>query len=209
MSAVIFKTEQEMTNKLQQFGVSLDDLIKIVRSVVTAHFDAVPNDPCTASGQFKYIYGTRALRDLFCGNGWVSDREHGIESVFNPENGTKVIYQSVDLACNDFREPKAISRKGNASQSLIERSMTGYLFSEMEDDYQKKTNATTWFLCVSINNDVVRAELSLPHSVENNNFGGFIERIYLVQQGDWADDGIIDIDDNEELLEFEPKISKK
>ena len=56
---------------------------------------------------------------------------------------------------------------------------------------------------------IVRAELSLPYRIADSNFAGFIERIFIVDGGDWAGSGIVDLDDDEPALEFEPIISKK
>lgn len=216
IAPIMYKTELEVGAKLDQFGVSIEDAIRIVRAVVTAHNDAVDFDPTTAAGQFRYIYGTRAVRELWCSKGWEVDRERGIESVYNSEQGTKIVYQSVDRACDDIIFPQAVSGKGDASRRLVERSTTGYLFPEMEKDEERaltdgnlRNNATTWYFCVSVEGDEVRAELSLPFAIEGDNFSGFIERIYIITGGDWAGSGLIDLDDDDEALEFEPLISKK
>lgn len=216
VASILYKSEREVSAKLEQFGISVEDALRIVRAVVTAHNDAVKYDPKTAAGQFRYIYGTRAIRETFCALGWEIDRQDGIESVFDADNGVKVVYQSVDQACIDHKDPKSISDKGDASRKLVKRSTTGYLFPEMEAEEvelnlnsAKRINATTWYFCVSIKDDAVSAELSLPYSIEGNNFDSFIERIYIVTGGDWAGSGIIDLDDDAETQEFEPIITKK
>ena len=129
-----YKSELEIEAKLAQFGITLDDALHIIRAVVTAHNDAVRFDPKTAAGQFRYIYGTRTMREVFSQAGWEVDRDRGIESAFEPNLGMKVVYQSVDRACVDDRPPKAVSDKGVASKSLIERSASHYLFPEMEEE---------------------------------------------------------------------------
>jgi len=123
--------------------------------------------------------------------GWNMDRTDNIESVYNPATNTKIMYQNVDIAASRAREPKAISGKGNAVQKMIENGSL-FLFSDMEDEYlklqagnAKKDNAPMWFLCVSVIGDEVCAELSRPHSVEKNQFSGFVERIFIMKSGDW------------------------
>lgn len=216
VATIKYKTLKEIEAKLDQFGLSLSEALRVVQAVVTAHNDAVGFDPNTAAGQFRYIYGTRTMREIFCAKGWEVDREQGIESVYDPNEGVKIVYQSVDQACNEHRPPKAVSEKGAASRNLVERSSTAYLFPEMEeedrakeDEIAKRASATTWYFCVSIDGDDVRAELSLPYRIEDNNFAGFIERIFLIDGGEWAGSGIVDLDDDEPALEFEPIISKK
>lgn len=213
---ILYRTELEVSAKLSQFGITLDDAIRVVRAVVTAHNDAVPFDPSTTAGQFRYIYGTRTVREIWCGLGWKIDRLSNIESVFDSKSGTKIVYQNVDCACDEKRSPKAISDKGEASKKLIQRSTSAYLFPEMEAEDEERmeteairANATTWYFCVSVNGDDVRAELSLPYSVEQENFSTFIERIFIVLPGDWGGDGMIDLDDDSDAIEFEPIVSKK
>lgn len=218
VATIFYKAEAAITSKIEALGLELDEVLRIVHTVVTAHNDATDHDPKSAAGQFRYIYGTRALRDILCLKGWEIDREDNIEAVYHPEMGIKIVYQSVDKACSDSMEPKAISGKGKGAQRLIDRSTSAYLFPDMEDEEQEKmcalktkSTATTWYLCVSVNGDEVSAEISLPYSVEDDNFKGFIERIYVVSGGDWAAEGIVDLDDDdgEGALEFEPIVSKK
>lgn len=216
MQAILFKTEREVTAKLEQFGVSVEEVLRIVRAVVTANNDAVDYDPATASGLLRYIYGTRAIRETWCSKGWEIDRSFGIESVYDPESGTKIVFQNVDFACRELEGPKAISNKGEASKKLVERSTTRYLFDNLEEEEEsafqaarKKQSATTWYFCVSIVGDAVRAELSLPYSIDDTNFSEFIERIFILSSGDWAGSGIVDVDDGDDLLDFEPIVSKK
>jgi hypothetical protein len=65
-----------------------------------------------------------------------------------------------------------------------------------------------WFFCVSVNGDKVCAELSLPLKVEGGNFKGFIERIFIVRDGEWSD--IVEKPiDQADAAQFEPKTSRK
>lgn len=60
LACKIVHEEIEVDARLAQFGTTRTELRKIVHAVETAHNDAVPYDPKTAAGQFRYIYGTRA-----------------------------------------------------------------------------------------------------------------------------------------------------
>lgn len=212
----IIKEEIDVDARLAEFGVSRDDLLRIVRAVVTAHNDAVPFDPITASGLFRYIYGTRATREVFCGAplAWRVCRVRGIESAYDPANGRKVIYQSVDRAADEDYEPQAISDKGKAAAQEIADS-TGYLFPEMErerraaeDDAKRYQDSAAWHFCVSIEGEDVRAELSLPRAVDDKNFAGFIERIFVLNGGDWGGSVILEDDEGAADVE-EPIVTKK
>jgi hypothetical protein len=69
-------------------------------------------------------------------------------------------------------------------------------------------NTGVWFFCVSVQGDDVRAELSLPAGVGGGNFDGFIERIFIVREGDWAKLSIREEDDSD-APQFEPVVTRK
>ena len=65
-----------------------------------------------------------------------------------------------------------------------------------------------WHLCLSTNEDDIRAEISLSKGVEGGNFSGFIERIFLLKKGEWSNFSIIP-EDRREVVEFEPIVIRK
>lgn len=156
----------------------------MVHAAVAGRAISVPNDPITAGGFFAYSYGTRALRELFLSKGWLADGQDNIASVVHPETGVKIIFQSTDTAGDALREPKAVSGKGVASERIVELAQKN-LFKEMDEEDKHKVNSTVWFLCVYQKGQDVRAELSRPLAVEGGQFNGFIERIFIVQYGEW------------------------
>jgi hypothetical protein len=212
-NTLILDGEPEVDARLLEvFGVTRDDLLRVVWAAVGARNDSVPDDPINAGGQFAYIYGTRGTRVLFRRNGWKIDRTDNIESVINPKTGVRVIYQNTDTAAEPFNSPKAISHKGSASERMVE---TAYLFPDMErerleklDLARKRENATVWFLCVAAHDDGVWAEISRPRAIENNQFGEWIERIFLIQNnGDGPARTFGDIEPP--MQEFEISVSRK
>jgi hypothetical protein len=211
----ITRDEIEVDARIADFGVTRSELLKIVHAVVTAHNDAVPYDPKSAAGQFRYIYGTRATRDTFCPKKWKPDSAGNIEAVYDPATDRKIVYQSVDCASDERNEPKAISGKGPGAARVVSRSTQAFLFPDMEaeaSESRRRENAVTWFFCVSVNGEDVRAELSLPRSVDDDmeNFRGFIERIFIVGPGDWDTGGIHGLDDGPSGDdEIEPVVTKK
>ena len=78
------------------------------------------NHPLNAAGQLSYIYGTGALRDTLRAKGWQIDRTGNIESTYDPKTGIKIVFQNADSACEDGRDPKAISDKGPAAIKAVE-----------------------------------------------------------------------------------------
>ena len=69
-------------------------------------------------------------------------------------------------------------------------------------------NRGTWFYCVSVNGDDVRAELSRPISVSGGNFEGFYERIFVIRDGEWSGLDVKPVA-GDGPTEFEPVVTRK
>jgi hypothetical protein len=204
----VYSDEWDVDQRLQPFGVTRAELLRIVPLIAGARADSVDDDPLSAAGQFAYIYGTRYVRGLFRSKKYLLHREQGIEAVRHPDRDLKIVYQSVDLAASRGHEPRAISGKGSGAERLITQGM---LFSEKELESLNPSTVTpintgVWFFCVSINDDDIAAELSLPSKVTGDNFGKFIERIFILWPGQPAK-SMTDSDDG--AVEFEPAVSRK
>ena len=209
--AKVYAEEWEVDDRLAPFGVTRAEILRIIPPIVAAKADAVEDDPASAAGQFAYIYGTRVTRGLFRSKKYLLHRERGIEAVRHPDRDLKIVYQSVDLAGVRSHDPQAISGKGAGATHLIDQ---GLLFSDKElaalnPSTIKPLNTGIWFLCVSIDGDTVGVELSLPSTIEGDNFGKFIERIMILDPGSGAKIGMVENGDEDDAAEFEPKISRK
>jgi hypothetical protein len=186
-------------------------LIGVVLQAVAAKANYVLNHPLNAAGQLSYIYGTGALRDALRSKGWQIDRTGNIEAIYDLKTGMKIVFQNADSACEDDRDPKAISDKGPAATRAVDLGQPN-LFPEYdaEDEAKvKRENAALWYLFVYINGDDVRAELSFPKRIEEGQFKGFNERIYVIQPGEWAS-MMPKVDDNEPpTQDFEINVTRK
>ena len=208
----IYSEDWDVDSRLQAFGVTRAELIEVVRGVVGARADATDDDPVSAEGLFAYIYGTRYLRGLFRPKKWIRQRQENIESVRHPEKNLRIIYQSVDVAASRFQDPRAISGKGSGADRIID-SAQGSLFTEeqLADAKAAKVapiDSGVWFFCVSVDGDNICAELSLPSSIDGKNFNGFLERIFVVREGEWT--ALSPRDEIEgDAVEFEPIVTRK
>ena len=169
------------------------------------------DDPLSAPGLLAYIFGTRELRAIFKRKKWLIQRENNVESVQHPDRRLQVIYQSVDVAASDLHSPRAISGKGSGADRIIELAQ-GQLFSRDQLETRETVNLApvnsgVWFLCVSVDGDEVRAELSLPASIEGGNFQDFIERIYILEGGGWSSTKVAPIESD--VVEFEPIVTRR
>lgn len=207
----IIEQNYEVESRLNQLGVTASEMIGVVQQAVAAKAAFVLNHPLNAAGQLSYIYGTGALRDTLRPKGWQIDRTGNIEATFDPKSGIKIVFQNADSACDDSRDPKAISDKGPAASKAVDQGQ-GYLFPEYaaEDEAKReKEIAPLWYLFVYINGDEVRAELSFPKRIEDGQFKGFNERIYIIKPGEWAS-MMPKIDDGESpAQDFEINVTRK
>lgn len=207
-----YSEDWDVDARLQAFGVTRAELIEVVRGVVGARADATEDDPASAEGLLAYIYGTRYVRGLFRPKKWTRHRQENIESVRHPERNLRIVYQSVDVAASKFQEPRAISGKGSGADRVID-SAQGSLFTEEQLADPKAVKVApidtgVWFFCVSVDGEDVRAELSLPSSIDGKNFNGFLERIFVVREGEWL--ALSPSDDVEgDAAEFEPVVTRK
>lgn len=209
-SPLIYKEDWEIDVRLVPFEVTRAELFEIVRVVAGARADAVENDPVTAEGQFAYIFGTRATRALWRTKGWLLHRSENIESVRHPKAiDWRVIYQSVDIAASLTVDPRAISGKGAGAERFIEATQPSlFPAEEVKPSKFVPENRGAWFLCVSVNDDDVRAELSRPISISGGNFEGFYERIFIVREGEWPKLAVTPLPEGG-ATEFEPVVTRK
>jgi hypothetical protein len=202
----------EVISRLADFGVSQRSVAQVGHAARAARNDSVPNDPKTAPGQHAYIYGVRAMRDAFSAPRYAVHSKQNIESVFDITAGRKIMFQTVDLACNEHHRPQPISEIGPAKETIIECS-TGYLFDDMQRDEDARRlemsaydRAEAWYVCTSFQDDQVDCELSRPIGVHEKKFAGFHERIFILL-GDGGSS--IDLKDDSPPLDIKPVIRKR
>jgi len=161
---------------LRKIGLTRDIVIEIALSAAAARADSLPVDPSSAPGMLSYIYGVRAIRLHLLKLGWRESRQGNVESTVNDEIGVQLCFQNVDAACNDFKNPHAISGKGTASRSLVAAGQ-GELFGRATDSVEADvfgSTPTVWVICVSVEGFSVRAEVSCPKNFEGSQFENFI-----------------------------------
>lgn len=212
LTSRIYKEEWSVDARLSEtFGVTRQELIAVVKEVVGARNDRVENDPISAAGLFAYIHGTRNIRGLLRTKGWHNARKDNIELVRHPDRPLMVAYQSVDLAASETHLPQAISGKGKGAERVIDEAQMS-LFSlpgfELNAQIEAPINTGLWHFCVSVVGDDVRAELSLSKGISGGNFAGFIERIFIVNKGDWDSIRVKD-GENDDAVDFEPVVVRK
>ena len=199
----VWRETWDVDRRLNELGLRRDSLMNAVVAAITAGADSTPFHPANASGTFSYMYGTWALRNEFVGDEWELDRSDGVESIRNDQTKVKLVYQNVDIACDDEQGPKPRSHKGAGS----ERACSGNLFGTLLPQYSPRPTeeCATYYLMIDRNG---AAELTRP-VVKGGTFTAYIERIYLSDGGDLLDLDSLPIDDDDIADDFDPQVSRK
>ncbi len=211
--ARILEDSNEVNKILKKMGLVRSDLIKVVHDAVLARNSCTDNDAANAPGSLAYFAGIRSLREILRPQEWQIDRKDSVESIVNSKKTIKIIFQNVDRASEKNWEPRARSNKGPGSERTVAGNQM-IMFSEKELSLAMPANKiSAWYLCVSVNQGVVSAELSLPKSVECGQFSGFLKRISILQDGDGdlPEFSLSNLDDGDDgdFKEFEVNIARK
>ncbi|MDP2260798.1 MAG: hypothetical protein Q8J89_13895 [Caulobacter sp.] len=198
--------ELEVVSRLEALGLSKAELLDIVRAAVGARRTSTGFHPASAGGLLSWIAGTAHLRRLYVPQGWEICRRENIESIFNPVAQIKVIFQNADHAGDPIGDPLATSKKGAGSARAVESGQYE-LFPSIREQELAEINAPTWCLFVYAEGKDVRAELSCPRAIVDEQYNGFHERILLVQKGEWETPD--PLADEVPPIEFEAPVSRK
>lgn len=208
----IIRDEEEVEQRLAEFGTNKAEMTEIARKAVAARADSTEDDPRSGGGLLSWIYGTRALRKTFRPKGWKRNSADNIPSVVSKETGIKFIFQNADSAADPLRDPKAISDKKKASERLVAAAQMSFDFPEAEtvDEEFADIPSTAFYYFVSIGeNGEVTSELSSPRAIEDGQFNGFHERIFIINPGDIERIDILDDADDVELPDFDVVVTSK
>jgi hypothetical protein len=203
----VLAEEFDVAPRLEQLGTSKAELLSIVRAAVGARRNATAFHPLSGGGLLSWIEGTAQLRRVFVPQGWSICRRDNIESVYNSELGIKIVFQNAERAGDPIFEPLAMTRKGAASARAIESGQYE-LFPEDKAKEIAEANAAMWMLFVQAEGQDVRAELSCPKGISEEQFAGFHERILLVKKGEW-DAPETPANDGDLAAEYEVPVSRK
>lgn len=206
----VLAEENEVVPRLEQLGLSRAILLEVIRAAVGARRNATPFHPITTAGFNAWSEGTAHLRRILVSQGWRMSDKDNIASVYNAETETKIIFQNAERAGDILNDPISNSKKGAAAARAVERAQYE-LFPEIREIEVRKeveeSRTKLWCLFVMAEGDDVRAELSRPIAINEEQYDEFHERIILVRYGEWQ--GLDLSDDGELPLDFDISVSRK
>lgn len=200
----ILKIEHEVKNRLEKLDLDMNQIAEIAKRAISKKYNATLNHPLNTPGTFSYHEGVNSMREIIVDDiSWHRFIKNGIEYIDNPIKNIRVIFQNVDCACDLLNDPQPISKRGGSAKRAAISSNQDDLFGH------ELTPTNVWVICVSEQNGIINAEISMPTEIsKNGRFSQFIERIFVLQNYK-IDDFRDNIPDNEETYDDEIKISLK
>lgn len=168
-----------------------------------------PFDPTTAAGTDAWRYAVRTLRAGLERRGWRLDDVHNLPLAISDDHGVNLTVSSGDkfTGIEGTHPPKSRHPKGGLIKAAIARNTRqGDLFPDSLSSAVRHFHQTlvypTWVLLLHITDDAIQAELSLPSSIDEDDYvDGWAERILIsVPLPDAEMAEVPDIDDGPEIV---------
>jgi hypothetical protein len=180
-NTVIVSTLVDVETRLEDFGVTRQQIMAIGHTARAYADDASPSMPHNAAGMLSYIHGVGELRQQLVGPDYIPDRTCGVESVVRRDRSVRIAFQNVDKSCAEM-PPMPLSEKGNGAAALSTRTLFEHFGVEPGPLTGVHDGVRTYYVMVGQDGSV---ELSCP-VIENGKFVDWIERIYIYSpDGDW------------------------
>lgn len=196
MPAVIRAEGDDVDARLAELGLSKPGLLDVLRDAFAEHGNCTDNDPAGARGYAVYKHGVRGLREQFArgqDQPWRLDNTGGLETIIDDERKVRIAVVNTDTGTADpLRIPQNRNRKGPSSEraALANAQMLpgaeSWPEQRREGTRAKTDDYVTWHLCIFIDGDDLRAELSLLNYFASGYFRDAHERIFLVSDGEWS-----------------------
>ena len=177
----------EVKSALDELGFTKEEMLEAVYAAVGARRSCTENHPSSAPGSMSYFEGVRRLREIAVPKGWEANRDGGIESIYAPHRKIKIVFCNSD---DGTGIPESMPQNWNKKGAMTNGAVCGNqlwldgLDPENVIRLGKKAGIITHFLFVYCENQIVRAELSLPSRIEKGFFQEFEDRIILLGQDD-------------------------
>jgi len=176
---VVVTAQWEVDQDLRALGLNREIVREVAFAAAGARAEALEVDPCSTPGTLSYIYGVRTIRLKMLPLGWKKTRDGNVEATVNHELGIQLVFQNVHRVCGE-RDPEAISGKGTASRNQINSGQLDMFEKPAEGSLGRYP--LVWMICVSSDDNSVRAEVSCPAAFEGNHFEGFTRRLFVVDE---------------------------
>lgn len=180
-----FVEQPDVETRLQQMGLTLEALQRVVRAAGGAYNSTTHFHPSAAPGTYMYHEGTAALRRSLVPLGYDYDEYGRQPRTFSVEIGVTIVFQTGDENTGLLNgiEPTTRHPKGNATRAKVSENDNQLALFNLANLEAPTTVTLTWIFLAAVVGDVVRAELSLPRAFsEDGKPSGWVERIVLPEE---------------------------
>lgn len=188
----MYKELPEIESELSKMGTSVEGLLSVVRAIGAGVTSTTRFHPKSAPGTYGYHEGTAALRRLLVPVGYEHDEADGQPRTYSTERGVSVIIHAGDenTGADTGREPRSRNSHGEVTERKTkqndEQLVLPFALANPVPDEALASDGTpalfTWILLFAIVDGTLRAELSLPRSVEAGKVTEWVHRILLPEQ---------------------------
>jgi hypothetical protein len=194
MLAVVRVEPWDVARRLADFAMTREQVLEVVRACASAAGNVTENDPPGTCGWETYRFGVRLLRQQLRPDGWEPDNTDGLATITNAQLKMRIAVANTDDATgvpDPTRFPQNRNKRGPTADRAVEaneRLLPGIdwpIAAKTHDGVVSVSDLVTWHLCIYVNGDDVRAELSLLDKIEAGWFTGWKERIIILKPGDW------------------------
>lgn len=194
MPLIVRAEPRDVASRLRALGLTIELLLEAVKAVAAGHAGCTENDPPAAPAWDGWRYGTRRLRELLRPEGWEKDDTDTYSVILNHGRRLRIVVVNTDKGTGlRLGSPMNRARKGPRSRESAEANqyvldLAG--FPQERERLLMRAEAqgyATWCLCVFVDDDVVRAELSQPVEYVGGFITGWIERVIFLGDGMWPD----------------------
>lgn len=195
MATAVRVRPYEVRQRLAELGLTVELLLDAVRAVAAAHAGCTENDPPAARCWDGWRMGTRRLREMLRPLGWDKDDTDTYSVIVSHERRVQVVVVNSNEGTGVvLGSPLNVARKGPRSvDSAATNRQLVLELADFPEEFARRVKMAeaaryaTWCLCVHVDADEVRAELSQPVGYARGYVVRWEERIILTGDGGLSD----------------------
>lgn len=182
----VFRGRQALA-RVRELDVHEEDLVMAVRASEIERRSCSPLEPSVAPGFKGWAAAFRTLAEQMVPRGFVKTETKGLPRILNPDTRVALAVVTGDEGTGLLAgEPKSKSPRGTQSIFLVRSNEVQLQLFDARRfrPLPAEQEQITWWLLIYSSGDIVRAELSLPVGIgEDNRLAVWQERI-IVELGD-------------------------
>jgi len=192
MQALVRTEPWDVARRLADFAITREQILEVVRACASGAGNVTENDPPGTHGWETYRFGVRRLREMLRPDSWEPNNTDGLATITSSQLKMRIAVANTDDATGiPDKLPQNRNKKGPTAERAAEANVSLLpgidwpVMTKPQDGIVSVSDLVTWYLCIYVNGDDIRCELSLLDRIESGWFTGWRERIIILKPGDW------------------------